>query len=77
MRGPITACDINVCSCLATVKLIVVGSLISPGHRSFSPCACVYIRFVGTSKFQLGQVKFYSTCPTGQVDLKSKCHALI
>jgi len=33
-------------------------------------------RFVGTSKFQMGQVKFCSTCPTGQVDLKSKCHAL-
>ncbi|KAK2155056.1 hypothetical protein LSH36_250g01031 [Paralvinella palmiformis] len=27
-------------------------------------------RFVGTSKFQIGQVKFCSTCPTGQVDLK-------
>ena len=24
----------------------------------------------------MGQVKFCSTCPTGQVDLKSKCHAL-
>ena len=33
-------------------------------------------RFVGTSKFQMGQVNFGSPCPTGQVDLKSKCHAL-
>jgi len=45
MRGQITACVINVCSCLASIKLIIVGSLMSPGHGSFSPCACVYICF--------------------------------